>query len=827
MPQDLKLKIKGLYTSYNDLSEVPDGALLKARNIDILQDSMASPRRGFDQLTGAFDDTDERALQLEEFGDKLIAYTDDNKLYYYDSSTWNNITGTYSPPDASTRLRFSKANQNLYFTTSAGVFKLDVFNGTPVLAGAFKALDLDLSITNTTATWLAVDFRVAYRSVLGYKDANENLILGAPSQRNSIKNTTAGGREVTAINRLPTGVTTDYFVQLYRSAQIDNTSTATEPSDELQLVYEIQLTSTDISNGYVTIVDIIDDALRGAVIYTAGTQEGLAQQNERPPYCKDITEFKGFTFFANLEFIHRYSFTIISTTALSNDEIITIDGIAYTAKGSETIASGFFFLETTDPSPAVNIRTTAESLVRVINGYASSTVWAFYISSSNDLPGKILIEDRTLGTAGFAVTSDAASTWTSPVLPSSGTTESSSNDAALSGIAFSKQNQPEAAPLPNIFFAGSKDEPITRILSIKDSLFVLKDDGIFKIFGQNANDFSLTEFDKTVKLLAPESAVVLANSIFCLTDQGIVSISETGVSIRSRPIEQNILSLIANIGALITTDGFGVAYNQDRKYYLFLPTTTADTYPTQAFVYNLFTDTWVRHVLNAKCGFVDNDGQLYLGDATSEYLLSERKNYSFLDYVDFGFTTTISTITDTVLTIASGTDNTARGDIIFQTSALFATITAVDTVAGTITIDTDPGLTLAACTILNAIDTEIQWAPIVTGNAGVQKQFYSAKLLFKTQFNGDGNFTFESGLSATKDSVLVDGGNSALWGLFNWGESPWGGDFARKENRQWVPRGKQRASLILVGFEHSWGYSPWELVGVTLFSSLGGGETVR
>lgn len=826
MPQDLKLKIKGLYTSYNDLSEVPDGALLKARNIDILQDSLATPRRGFDQLTGAFSDPDERALQIEEFGDKLIAYTDDNKLYYYDSSTWNNITGTYSPPDASTRLRFSKANQNLYFTTSAGVYKLDVYNGTPVLAGAFKALDLELSITNTLATWLADDFRVAYRAVLGYKDANDNLILGAPSQRSSIKNTAGAGREVTAVNRLPTGVTTDYFLQLYRSSQIDNSATSTEPSDELQLVYEVQLTSTDITNGYATVVDIVDDALRGAVIYTAGTQQGLAQQNERPPYCKDLTEFKGFTFFANLEFVHRYNFTVISTSALANDEIITIDSIAYTAKASETIASGFF-LRQTSGSIAENIRATAESLVRVINGYASSTVWAFYTSGPNDIPGKILIEDRTLGTAGFAVTSDAASTWTSPVLPSSGTTQSSENDKALNGISFSKQNQPEAAPLPNIFFAGSKDEPINRIISIKDSLFVLKDDGIFKIFGQNANDFSITEFDKTVRLIAPESAVVLANNIFCLTDQGVVSISETGVSIRSRPIEQNILSLVSNTLATTTTEAFGVAYNQDRKYYIFLPTTSADTYPTQAFVYNLFTDTWVRHVLSVKCGFVDGDGFLYLGDATSEYLLKERKNYSFLDYVDYGFATTISTITDTVLEIAAGTDNTARGDVIFQTSTLFATVTAVDTIAGTITINTDPGLTLAACTILKAIDAEIQWAPIVTGNAGVQKQFYSAKLIFKQQFNGDGNFTFESGFSATKDSVMIEGGDAGQWGLFNWGESPWGGDFTRKENRQWVPRSKQRASLIMVGFEHAWGYSPWELVGVTLFSSMGGGETVR
>jgi len=826
MPQDLKLKIKGLYTSYNDLSEVPDGALLKARNIDIMQDSLASPRRGYDRLDGAFDDTDERALQLEEFDDKLIAYTDDDKLYYYDSSTWNNISGTYSPPDASTRLRFSKSNQNLYFTTSAGVYKLDAYDGTPVLAGAFKALDLELTITNTTSTWLADDFRVAYRAVLGYKDANDNLILGAPSQRASIKNTDGAGREVTAVNRLPAGVTTDYFVQLYRSAQIDNTSTNTEPSDELQLVYEVQITSTDITNGYVTVVDIVDDALRGAVIYTAGTQEGLAQQNERPPYCKDMTTFKGFTWFANLEFILRYNFTIISVSAIVNDDTITIDGVVYTAKGTEAVASGEFLLETGGASIAQNIRETAESLVRVINGYASSTQWGFYVSGANDLPGKILLEDRTLGTSGFAVVSDAA-TWTSPALPSSGTTQSSSNDAALNGVGFSKDTQPESAPLPNIFFAGSKDEPIFRILSIKDSLFILKSDGIYKIFGQNANDFSLTEFDKTVRILAPESAVVLANTIFCLTDQGIVSISETGVSIRSRPIEQNILSLVASTGATIETEGFGVAYNQDRKYYLFLPTTTADTYPTQAFVYNLFTDTWVRHTLNAKCGFVDGDGDLYLGNATSQYLHQERKNYSFLDYVDFGFETTITSINSTVLTIAAGTDNTARGDIISQTAQLFATITEVDPVAGTITVNTDPGFTLAACTILNAIDSEIQWAPIVTGNAGVQKQFYSAKLLFKAQFNGDGNFTFETGLSATQDDVLVEGGDASLWGLFNWGEAPWGGDVARKENRQWVPRNKQRASMIMVGFKHSWGYSPWELVGVTLFSSMGGGETVR
>ena len=52
MAQELKLKIRGLYTHPNDLSEVPDGALAIADNIVIDEESVAASRRGFDN---AFD----------------------------------------------------------------------------------------------------------------------------------------------------------------------------------------------------------------------------------------------------------------------------------------------------------------------------------------------------------------------------------------------------------------------------------------------------------------------------------------------------------------------------------------------------------------------------------------------------------------------------------------------------------------------------------------------------------------------------------------------------------------------------------------------------
>lgn len=819
--QSSQLKIKGLFTSFNELSEVPNGALLVADNIDILKDSIAEPRRGFDRVTGGYSTTSDRTAQSWFFQSKQFAHHgtlgSENTVSYLDSGTWNSV-GTYSAISGA-RIRALEANQNLYFTTSTGVQKLDAYDGTAILSGAYKALDITASISSSGSTWLAEEYRTAYRAVWGYRDANDNLILGAPSQREAITVPAAGGAKAIDIRAtIPSGITTAWFIQLYRAAAVDNSGGVVEPNDEMGLVYETNPTSGDISNGYIDITDIVPDELRGATIYTAASQEGLAFQNERPPMARDIAVFRDSVFYLNTTSKHRYFLTLLSAASMADDDVIVIGGVTYTAKSAEDIASAEFQRHTAG-SASQNIRDTALSLVRVVNRHASSTVYAYYLSGPDDLPGKMLLEERGIGGSSFALTSDSAAATYSPSLPSSGTSESSTNDRYKNGLMWSKPGQPESVPLGNFAEVGNRDLEGLRLVPLEDGLYIFKDqEAIYRLTGYYPN-FTIEVLDSSARLICPESCAILNNQIYCLTDQGVTVVSDT-TKVISRPIEQDLLELYGADSSNVATKGFGIAYETDRKYYLFLPSASTDDTATQAYVYNSFTNTWVRHVLTANCGLTYQNN-LYLGDGLSNFILKERKTYTYLDYVDYGFSSTITGIDGTTITLSGGTDNIAIGDILYQSTSVFAIVESVDTINSTVTVETDPGFSAAAADILKAIDCKITWVPITSGNPSITKQNHTVILLFKSDFQGTGYLKFNTDLSQFDESVPISGTGIGSWGLFPWGSRPWGGATLKRPIRQLIPRNKQRSTQLTISFEHAYGYSPWQLAGISVFGVPG------
>lgn len=825
MSQTLNLKIKGRFTSFNELSEVPEGALLEADDIDIIQDSVAQPRRGFDRETGSYSDTANRTDALVEFESHKIAHHGTlgsaNKLSYLSSGTWTNLETVSAI--SSRKMKFVGANQNLYYTTSTGIRCLEAYNGTPRMSGGYKALDITSSTSASGSTWLVNGASVAYRAVWLYRDSNDNLIFGAPSQREVYTNSSGVTKAVDLVVTIPAGVTTSWFVQIYRSASITGT-----PNDELGLVYEAHPTAGEITAKSMTITDIVPDSLRGATIYTAASQEGLAAQNEIAPLAEDIAVFRDCVFFGKTTSKHRFYLTLISVGAslgVQNNDTITVGGVTYTGKATETASSGEFAV-VTGGSAAQNIADTARSLVRVINRYSSSTVYAYYLSGADDLPGKILLEERSLGGAAFVITTSRATCWNPTDIPSSGTTKTSSNDSFSNGLFWSKPNQPEAVPLVNFASIGSKNDTILRIKALRDALYIFKESGeVYKLTGYYPN-FQVDKIEDSVKLIARESLQVLNNQLFGLSDQGVVVISDS-TKVISRPIEQELLELVNQNYSLVQSIAFGLAYESDRKYYLFLPSESSDTYPTQAHVYNIFTNTWVRHTVPASCALVDASNNFYLGSPTTSYLLKERKNYSYLDYADFGFEDTITSISGTDIMINAGFDNVDVGDVLFQSANLFVTVAAVDPATQTITIDVDPGLSLGAVTVLKGIATRIVWAPATFANPGIQKQIHTATLMFKSDFVGTARLGFFSDLDQAEDFVSIEGRGLGLWGLFPWGEEPWGGDPIKRPLRQWVPRAKQRASQLTISFNHTWGFSSWQLVGISLFGELGSEDTGR
>lgn len=831
MSQQITLKSSGIYSYPSSYVAVPEGALALADNVVIDKDNVIEPHRGFTYLDhggvkSQYSDPSYRADAIFYYQNKILSHYGTNFLAYHDSSTgWVNYSGTFLQPNATTKMRSAQANQNFYFSTSLGVYLLDSYLGTPSQAGPPKGLDVQVA-AGTAGGWLANTFSCAYRIVWGIKDANGNVKKGSPSAAISYTNGSGGALNLVVTATIPAGVTTAHFYQLYRSIQISGT-----PSDELGLVYEGNPLAADITAGLITITDIRPDALRGESLYTNQSQEGLANSNEPCPYAQDLAVFKNCLFYANTSSNQTFFLTMTGLGApngIVNTDTLTIGGIVYTAGAVENIGTRTFAISATG-SVAVDIRITCQSLVRVINRATTSIVYAYYQSGPLDLPGKLLLQSRTVGAAAFTCISSRG-TWSNPLLPTSGATalNTSTNNAQKNYVYYSKESQPEAVPLGNYLAIGSSDKNILRVLGLRDSLFVLKEDGVFRVYG-DANDvggFSVSPLDYTTILISPESAKVLNNQIFAHTTQGIVAISETGIQIMSHPIEGEITDLIAKNYALLQTSSFGISYESARAYYFFCITNAGDSGPTQYWRFNTITNTWTHGTLAKTCGAVDPfDDKLKLGNSISNIVDVERKSGNYSDYAIYQSTETITGVIGTVVSISSS-DTIQVGSIIYQSSTIFGTVASVAPILGTATTTLPVSFANGSVDVLAPISTRVKWLPVTFGNPGITKQVREMSILFRADFNGTATVSFSTDINPSSSSETLQGGNVGGWGLFAWGGTsetllgvPWGGDNRNRPIRIFIPRNHQRNSYINFTFSHSYAYSPWQINGVSIIGN--------
>lgn len=213
--------------------------------------------------------------------------------------------------------------------------------------------------------------------------------------------------------------------------------------------------------------------------------------------------------------------------------------------------------------------------------------------------------------------------------------QTSDNLAIKNRIYWSKSGQPEAVPSVNYIDIGTRDEDIERILSLRDYLFVLKTDGIFMISGDSSG-FIVRQLD-TERIACPDSAVVLNNQIYMLSTNSVIVINGSSPSIISRMIEDQLFTIL-NTGYPYRNVGFGVAYDDDRAYLLWVPTMINDTVATQCFRYNIIEKTWTRWTKTATCGLVIGlYPKLYIGDGDRTVVMSERKNRDRTDQADRDF----------------------------------------------------------------------------------------------------------------------------------------------------------------------------------------------
>lgn len=324
-------------------------------------------------------------------------------------------------------------------------------------------------------------------------------------------------------------------------------------------------------------------------------------------------------------------------------------------------------------SPGLSIDDTTRSLVKVINDNTAEYVSAYYIFNPAGLPGQFQLESKILDTTPFTVkvnNSDVGSIFN----PNLTTPATSLNEERRNRLYYSKQFQPEAVPIVNFIDIGPKDKAIERIVALRDSLFIFKEEAIYRLTGDVPSNFFVTIHDNSANILAPDAATILNNQVFVFTTQGVVQVSETGVSVLSRPVEATLLSVTAPRFTNTKAIAFATSYEQDRSFLLWLPERPEDTFAKVCYRYNTFTNTWTSWTVGAKCAVVNPQiNRLYVGAGDDNIVERERKELNRKDYADRIYTTQIIAGsypgTGNVLGVGSVT-NIARGDTLVQTQYL-------------------------------------------------------------------------------------------------------------------------------------------------------------
>lgn len=579
------------------------------------------------------------------------------------------------------------------------------------------------------------------------------------------------------------------------------------------------------------VADYTPDALLSVPLYTNPTDgEGILQSNEPPPACTDIAHWSDRLWFSNTTHRARLEMALlgVGTGGIQNNDTITIGGRTYTGhtSGSYTAAAEEFLITVVASGPpavsaAQALQATTMALVRAINQNPNNTtVTAYYDSAETDAPGRFTLEARTVGASFTVYATRASSTgklpfW-NPILGQSlGTATTVEPEETINRLHYSKPQQPEAVPLLNYLDVGAENYAIAAICPQKDRLLVFKDDGIFAVSG--TYPFRVDLIDDTLRVIATRSIKSLGNQVYCLTNQGVVSISEAGVGVVSRPIENELLPKVFNPidipAEQVEAYSFAVAYETERQYILFLASESPDEHAHEAYVYNYMNNAWTHWLLNRTCGAIDPvEDLLWMGGTVGGALYSERKQYESSDHHDETLSIGVDSVSGFALTLADAS-GVAVGDQLAITPGDFEGI--VSEVAGnvvTVAPATGAGAPGVGTAIVHkAFPCVVQWAAQDGEAPSMNKHYRSAQILFGRRNFYSGSATFATETSQTSQSVALVFSDRTSSQEVDLTERPF-----PQNKRVLIPKEKQIATFIRVGFSITEGDAAWSLNGYAL-----------
>lgn len=319
MPAQSQTTVKALGLNINpNFLDLPNGTLVQANDVIIRRENVIESRRGLSDWSEEFS---AQTTQLMEYkGTVLAAYS--NKLSFDTGVTdseghevFANFDGNYSSP-GNYRIKYVESNKNLYFTNEDGIKRISVvdssgFSTSPDLirdAGAVKAIDFTATLElaqGENGGFLPVDSTVAYRTLWGYKDVNQNLILGAPSAR------------VEVFNSISNAIVLD-FNTLLGKLDILGSAGSLISDKNYYATYALALNAsgTQLDTNVTNLATKIDNNL----LYASTSGEPFTNDNNTPLVMTDINMTLGGI---TTIFFHDPTLTVLSATTGVNPMTVT------------------------------------------------------------------------------------------------------------------------------------------------------------------------------------------------------------------------------------------------------------------------------------------------------------------------------------------------------------------------------------------------------------------------------------------------------------------------------------------------------------------------
>lgn len=399
------LKASGEHPSENEL-EVPEGAAFRAVNVVVDKPNAYAAHKGLSKSTYA----EHPLSSFAYYRGVLVAHSQaDGVLLKYEGGAWSTYPGTYYAPGSEGLMSFDEAAGCLFFTTTAGVYRLDGLSATPTLSGLPQALPGTIALAGSGSA-LSDTYATAYRAnwAINVDDGGSSrLVEGAPSPRLVIANNAGSMQDVNLTFPIPDALPDGAYLRLFRA---DEVPSEISPLDEMRQVYERAPTPNEVMSRQMVVPDEAPDTTKGPAAYwSANTGDGLGQSDYQAPLVQGLSHFAESEFGTGVSRVQRIIMDLIGIGApnglvVGQGLVLTRNGVdeSYSAQATEAFPSNFQLF--TSGTPAENITSTVASLVRAINSRSGGFARAFALDSEGTRPGEFLIEARTVDPAPITVT---------------------------------------------------------------------------------------------------------------------------------------------------------------------------------------------------------------------------------------------------------------------------------------------------------------------------------------------------------------------------------------------------------------------------------------